>query len=100
MDQDHNVDVVQGTGPRGLLVTLYFDTQTGLLLRELRYGNSPIGRVPTQIDFSDYRDVGGVKFAFDRNFLWLDGRWEAKLTGVRTNVAIDAKMFGKPSASK
>jgi hypothetical protein len=64
------------------------------------YTSSPIGRAPTQVDFSDYRDVGGVKFAFDRNFLWLDGRWEAKLTGVRTNVAIDAKMFGKPSDSK
>src|SRR5947208_11748348 len=33
------------TGPRGLLVTLYFDKQSGLLLRELRYGGSPIGRI-------------------------------------------------------
>src|SRR5205823_2655315 len=30
--QSHSVDVVQGTGPRDLLVTLYFDRQTGLLL--------------------------------------------------------------------
>src|SRR5262249_14460241 len=57
LGQTHVVDVVQGTGPRGLLVTLYFDKQSGLLLRELRYGSSPIGRVPTQIDFADYRDV-------------------------------------------
>src|SRR5881397_4353580 len=34
--QNHSVNVVQGAGPRDLLVTLYFDTQTGLLLRELR----------------------------------------------------------------
>jgi len=46
-EESHDVEAVQGTGPRGLLVTLYFDEQTGLLLRELRYGNSPIGRVPT-----------------------------------------------------
>src|SRR3989449_10032600 len=32
-EQNHSVNVVQGTGPRDLLVTLYFDTQTGLLLR-------------------------------------------------------------------
>ena len=30
---DHEVEVVQGTGPRGLLVTLYFDKQSGLLRR-------------------------------------------------------------------
>ena len=33
-----------GNRAEGLLVTLYFDQQTGLLLRELRYGSSPIGR--------------------------------------------------------
>jgi photosynthetic reaction center cytochrome c subunit len=59
-----SVDVVQGTGPRGLLVTLYFDRQTGLLARELRFSETPIGRVPTQIDYSDYRDVNGIKFPF------------------------------------
>ena len=97
---DRDFNIVQGGTARGLLVTLYFDTQTNLLSRMIIYTSSPIGRAPTQVDFSDYRDVGGVKFPFDRNFLWLDGRWEAKLTGVRTNVAIDAKMFGKPSDSK
>src|SRR5207302_5980055 len=86
LDQDHNVDVVQGTGPRGLLVTLYFDTQTGLLLRELRYGNSPIGRVPTQIDFSDYRDVNGIKLPFHITFAWLDGRDSIVLSEIKTNV--------------
>ena len=41
LDQTHVVDVVQGTGPRGLLVTLYFDRQSGLLLRELRMAAHP-----------------------------------------------------------
>ncbi len=72
LGQTHAVDVVQGAGPRGLLVTLYFDKQNGLLLRELRYGNSPIGRVPTQIDFADYRDVNGIKFPFRITYAWLD----------------------------
>src|SRR5690349_1931103 len=74
LGQTHDVDVVQGTGPRGPLVTLYFDRQTGLLLRELRYGSSPIGRVPTQIDYADYRDVNGMKFPFRITYAWLDGR--------------------------
>jgi hypothetical protein len=97
---DRDFNVVQGGTARGLLVTLFFDTKTNLLSRMIIYTASPIGRAPSQVDFADYRDVNGVKFPFENTFLWLDGRWTAKLTGVRTNVAIDASKFGKPSDSK
>src|SRR6266478_2824792 len=100
LGQSHTVDVVQGTGPRGLLVTLYFDRQTGLLLRELRYGSTPIGRVPTQIDFSDYRDVNGMKFPFRITYAWLDGRDSIVLNEIRTNVPIDEAKFGRPAPLK
>ena len=95
---DRDYQVVQGTGPRNFLATLYFDPQTGLLARLIRYSPSPVGRMPTQIDYSDYRDVGGIKFPFEYKFLWLDGRYTAKISDVKTNVAIDAALFGKPSA--
>ena len=62
----------------------------------IRYTASPIGRVPTQIDYADYRDVGGIKFPFEYHFLWLDGRFTAKITDVKTNVPIDAAKFDKP----
>ena len=93
---DKDYLVVQGSGPRGLLATFYFDPQTFLLRRMVRYGPSPAGRAPTQIDYKDYRDVNGVKFPYEYQFSWLDGRWTAKIKDVKTNVAIDAKKFGKP----
>jgi hypothetical protein len=96
----YSVDVVQGTGPNGLLVTLYFDKQTGLLIRELRYSQTPIGRVPTQTDFSDYRDVNGIKFPFKMAYVWLDGRDLIVLNDVKTNVAIDEAKFGRPAPRK
>ena len=96
-NQSHVVDVVQGTGQRGLLVTLYFDQQTGLLLRELRYGLSPIGRVPTQIDYADYRDVNGIKLPFRITYAWLDGRDAIVLNEIQTNVPIDEAKFGRPA---
>lgn len=96
----YNVDVVQGTGPGGLLVTLYFDRQTGLLVRELRYSATPIGRVPTQTDFSDYRDVNGIKFPFRIAYVWLDGRDSIMLNEIRTNVPIDEAKFGRPAPRK
>jgi hypothetical protein len=98
--QDREVNVVQGTGPRGTLATLYFDTQSGLLLRMVRYGNSPIGRIPTQIDYGDYRDVAGVKLPFRMTFAWLNGRDAIQLSEVRTNVPIDAAKFGRPAPAK
>lgn len=95
--QDRLVDVVQGNGPRDLLVTLYFDHESGLLLRVVRYSKSPIGRVPTLIDYSDYRDVDGIKLPFRMTFAWLNGRDAIRLNEVRTNVPIDPAVFGKPA---
>ena len=43
--------VLQGNGPNGTLATLYFDDASGLLVRMVRHGRSPIGRVPTQVDY-------------------------------------------------
>jgi photosynthetic reaction center cytochrome c subunit len=93
----HDVQVVQGHGPRNLLITLYFDKQSGLLVREIRYGRTPIGRVPSQVDYSDYRAVDGIKFPFQYKFSWLDGRDNYQLTDVKINVPIEATRFGKPS---
>src|SRR5207248_5643520 len=81
--QNRLVNVVQGTGPRGSLATLYFDQESGLLVRMVRYGNSPIGRVPTQIDYGDYRDVAGVRMPFRMIFGWMDGRDAIQLTEVK-----------------
>jgi hypothetical protein len=100
LGQDRPVNVVQGTGPRGMLATLYFDQKSGLLLRMVRYGKTQIGRVPTQIDYSDYRDVGGVKMPFHITFAWLDGRDAIQLSDIQTNVPIDEANFGRPVQSK
>lgn len=94
---NEDVEVVQGRGPRGMLTTLYFDKKTGLLVREIRFGRTPIGRVPSQVDYSDYREVDGIKFPFKYKFSWLDGRDNYELTDVKVNVPIDASHFGKPA---
>jgi len=49
------------TNPSGPPVELYFDRQTGLLLRQLRFGSSPLGLNPTQIDYGDYKTFDGVQ---------------------------------------
>lgn len=93
---DKDVTVVQGNGPNGTLATFYFDDATGLLVRMVRHGRSPIGRVPTQVDYGDYRDVGGIKFPFHWTFAWLDGRDDFQFSDVKLNVPIAAAKFGEP----
>jgi len=93
---DRDVEVVQGSGPHGMMVTLYFDKKTNLLVRMIRYSQSPVGRVPTQVDYDDYRDVGGIKFPFSYTFSWLDGKDAYKLSDVKVNVPIDPAVFRKP----
>jgi hypothetical protein len=97
--RDQDVTVLQGNGPNGTLATLYFDDRSGLLVRMVRHGRSPIGRVPTQVDYSGYRDVGGIKFPFRWTFAWLDGRDDFEFSDVKVNVAIDAAKFGEPNVA-
>ena len=52
--------------------------------------------MPTQIDYGDYRDVGGLKLPFEYKFTWMDGRYTAKVNEIKTNVAIEGAKFGKP----
>jgi photosynthetic reaction center cytochrome c subunit len=94
---ERDVTVLQGNGPNGTLATLYFDDASGLLVRMIRHGRSPIGRVPTQVDYSDYRDVGSIKFPFRWTFAWLDGRDNFEFADVKLNVPIDPTKFGEPN---
>jgi hypothetical protein len=59
-----------------------------------------IGRIPIQIDYSDYREVGGIKMAFKITSTWTDGQATVELTEVKPNVQIDAKQFGQPAPAK
>jgi len=94
---DQDVDVVQGNTPDGIVVTLYFDQKTGLLARSIRYTDSPVGKLPVQVDYSDYRDVNGVKMPFKYTQTGLDGRDTFELTQIRANQNIEASRFAKPA---
>ncbi|HEY6341097.1 MAG TPA: photosynthetic reaction center cytochrome c subunit family protein [Bryobacteraceae bacterium] len=102
MIDDKDVVVVQGTTNGGRSsIKLFFDKDSGLLLRQVRYADTIIGRVPIQVDYSDYRDVAGagVKLPFHVITTWTDGRSDVLLTSAQTNVAIDAAKFNQPAPS-
>ncbi len=70
-----------GTGPEPP-VKLFFDKNSGLLVRLARYIQLPIGRVPVHVDFDDYREIpgAGVKMPFKWTPTWVDGQSTTNLT--------------------
>jgi hypothetical protein len=95
MIQTRPVQVLQGSTACSPPVKFYLDRESGLLLRMIPYSNTVMGLSPTQIDYSDCRDVSGVKMPFHRTITWLDGRSTVELTAVELDVGIDAAKFGK-----
>jgi hypothetical protein len=92
----HDVQVIQGTSGKST-VKLYFDKQSGLLMRQVHYAQTIVGINPTQIDYSDYRDVAGVKLPFKWQVTWTDGQSSFEMNQVQPNVLIDAGKFDKPA---
>jgi hypothetical protein len=95
---DRAVEVVQATTGT-TRVKLFFDQQTGLLTRVVRFSQTIVGSVPTEIDYSDYREVAGVKMPFEWRLTWTDGQSTYTLDDVQPNVAIDPARFTKPAAA-
>ena len=96
---DRDVQFVQArVRAGGLPVTLYFDVESGLLVRVVQNASSPVGINPRQIDFADYRDVAGIKMPFRWTVTWTDGRSTTAVSEIQPNVAIEGSRFGRPSA--
>ncbi len=93
---NRNVAIIQGNTAEGVPVRLYFDAKSGLLIRQVRYTDSALGRNATKIDYSDYREVAGVKMPFHWSVSYLGGRTSFDLSEVRPNVSIDERKFGEP----
>ena len=96
---DRNVRILQGTNPDQLPVNFYFD-ESGLLTRIVRWNRTATGTVPMQFDYSDYRDVAGVKMPFRMVLTWTDGRNITTLNEIVPNARIDAARFARPAPFK
>jgi len=77
-------------------VRLYLSRQSGLLVRLVRYVETPLGRNPIQIDYADYRDAEGVKVPFRWTLARPGGRFTIQVDQIQQNVPIDDAKFAKP----
>jgi len=97
---DHEAYVVVGQRESKPPLRLYFDQQSGLLVRLVRYGDTALGLLPTQIDYADYRDTNGVRIPYRWTLARPSGRFTIQVSEVKQNVPVDDAKFAKPPAEE
>jgi hypothetical protein len=95
---DHEVILVIGMKQGRPPLRLFFDQQSGLLVRSVRYAETPLGRNPTQLDYADYREQNGIKLPFRWTLARPLGRFTIQIDQMQQNVPIDDARFAKPAA--
>jgi predicted Zn-dependent peptidase len=86
--------VVNLKSPFGVAVSLYIDKKTKLVGR-MSYRDNRTGE---NDDFADYRDVGGMKFAYKRTSTGEGRSTTLELKSIEVDPKIDPAMFDKPAA--
>src|ERR1700734_1749286 len=97
---DRQTYVVVGQREGKPPIQLYFDQQSGLLVRLVRFGETALGWLPTEIDYADYRDTSGVKIPYRWTLARPGGRFTIQVSDVKQNVPVDDAKFAKPAADE
>ncbi len=92
----HETYLVVGSSEGLPPMRLFLDRESGLLLRLIRYAETPLGRNPTQIDYADYRDANGVKIPFRWTLARPGNRFTIQVEQVQQNVPVDDAKFVAP----
>ena len=79
-------------------IRLYFDQQSGLLLRLVRFGDTALGWLPTEIDYADYREVDGVKTPYRWTLARPSGKFTIQVSELNQNVPVDDAKFVRPAS--
>lgn len=94
--RDHDAVLLLASNPGQSGLELFFDAQSGLLLRQLRFSKSPLGLNPARIDYDDYKDFDGVKVPLHMTIARPRTKLDIQLDQVSQNVAVDDGLFEAP----
>jgi len=96
----HVALLISAKGEGHPALRMYFDEQTGLLTRLIRYTETALGSNPMQVDYADYRDTDGVMIPYEWTLTRPNGSFTIRVSEVKQNVPIDEKLFVPPSEEK
>ncbi|HWY06514.1 MAG TPA: c-type cytochrome [Candidatus Acidoferrales bacterium] len=93
----HATFLVTAKGASTPPLRMFFDQQTGLLLRLIRYTETPLGRNPAQIDYADYREINGLRIPYQWTLTRTSASFTIRINSVQQNIPIDEKLFVMPT---
>ena len=93
LGRDGDAYVIQATPADGPVEKLFFDARTGLLVRRYMESDTPLGKLPLQIDYEDYREVDGIKQPFLIHWSFPGRIWGRKIDEIKQNVPLDDAKF-------
>jgi photosynthetic reaction center cytochrome c subunit len=88
--------VVQATAPDGRVEFLFFDQQSGLLVRRSIRDRTIFGALPVEADYSDFRPTDGVDIPY--KIVWYTNGQTASyvVKDVKDNAPVDDSKFAPP----
>lgn len=89
--------VLLGFNPGQPPVKLYFDSQSGMLVRIETFTPTPLGALPMQLDYSDFRSPGGVGTPFRETISEPGRSTTIQFNDVQQNAPVSDSEFAKPS---
>jgi len=91
--RDADTYVIRATPVDGPVEKLFFDVRTGLLVRRYTESDTPLGKLPLQVDYEDYREVDGIKQPFLIHWSFPGRVWGRKIDEIKQNVPLDDAKF-------
>ena len=91
--RDADAYVIQATPADGPAEKLFFDVRTGLLVRRYTESDTPVGKLPLQVDYEDFREVDGIKQPFLIHWSFPGRVWGRKIDEIKQNVPLDDAKF-------
>src|ERR1051325_1230354 len=96
--RDADAYVIQATPADGPAEKLFFDVRTGLLVRRYTESDTPLGKLPLQVDYEDYREVDGITQPFLIHWFFPGRIWGRKIDEIKQNGRLDDAKFNPVTA--
>jgi hypothetical protein len=94
---DRDAYVIEATSSDGATEKMYFDVETGLLVRrDFERVNIDDGIVLYEVDYDDYKDVDGLKLPATVRRKTPDYTLTYRFTEIKQNIPVDDAKFNKP----
>ena len=88
---------VKGSLSQYLSYKLYFDVNSGLLIRKIQYNQTPLGNIQVQTDYNDYKNVDGVLIPFTVHTAGYDFNQTMNFNKISANAEIADNKFDMPT---